>query len=482
MEILDLIKEIWRSKYIFLSIVGVFLCLAVLVQKFAPRVFEAEALILVDQSKGIKDDRSTDAYSAGLSQDRYLKSQVRLAQGEPVIIDALSKIKAKAPTGSDSATELSTSAGAKFLAGLQGSSTDMDRATNIIAIQSAMKVEVEPNSDLIRIAYRSKNPLVAAQFANQLATSFIERNISLYSNPLASKFFKDQRELYQEKLTKAAKDLEKFATSNKIYSIESQRKLELSRRDKAIADLSATQSSISRLDGELTSLKSQLASLKAKINLPTEIFGSNNFSDKRASGNTGSGPNSSGGQNLSDDPPLLHVRLYQESAQKIINFNAELAGLRASESNQVQELRTIEKSLQVMASLSAEFSRLESDVAQNEATIALYTRKSEEAGIQNAWRTNERLSNMQIVQVASPPIRPVFPRGSVIYPLGLLLGIVVGSGAVFVRRIFGQDTATSTTSDKSPYASSLPPDFVAAASRNSNYYNGIEPAKAGARI
>ena len=432
MNITDVFKSVWRRKYLFILVFVLVNICGVLFMRNATRIFEAETLVLVDPSRAMKPQGGGDTYSAGLQQDRYLKSQVKIAQGEPVIIDAIRRIITK-ETGEpnpiiESGAVKTTGILDRLIGFIWSPSWTPKNDENLLAVQSSLRVEAEPNTDLLRIVYRNRDPRRAADFANQITSSFIERHIALSTNPLASEFFREREVTSREKLAKASKDMEKFSVQNKTYSIDGQRKLYLARRDKIASDLSETRSLIGKTGGELNSLKLQLASLKSKINLPPEIFGDTNFS--------GQSNSSTATSNFGGDPPLLHVKLYQDSAQKIINLNAELAGLRQSEANHVRDFDQLNGELEKLAGKAAEFARLEREVDQNEANILLYTRKSAEALIENAWRSNERLSTMQIVQVASVPIRPVFPRAGMIIPLSLLLGLILGCAIVILAEVF----------------------------------------------
>ncbi|MFK5598212.1 GumC family protein [Methylobacterium sp. HMF5984] len=425
MKINEIFASVWRRKYAFLITFIIVNSIGIAVLKNATRIFEAESLILVDFSRSIKSQSGSDIYSAGVQQERYLKSQIKIAQGEPVIIDAIKQIIIK-ETGDlnpivKSGLNKSSSMTSKLVDLVWRPAWRRENDENIFAVQSALRVEPELNTDLLKIIYRNRDPERAAEFANQITRSFIERHISLSTNPLASEFFREREVAARNQLAKVSQELEKFSVQNKTYSVDGQRKLYLARRDKIASDLSETRSQIGKTSGELGSLKMQLASLKSKINLPPEIFGDSNFSGQS---NTPTASSSFGG-----DPPLLHVKLYQESAQKIINLNADLAGLKLSEANQVRDVEQLNTELEKLASKSAEFSRLEREVDQYEANILLYNRKSADAQIENAWRSNERLSTMQVVQQATAPIRPVFPRAGMIVPLSIIIGIILGCAA-----------------------------------------------------
>jgi len=441
MDVTEILRIVWRRKYLFVVVLLAVNVAAVVFLKLATRVFEAQALILVDQGRSPEQRAGGDAYSGALRQDRFMKSQAKIAESETVVADAIRQIRSK-ETGNPNYVVLREPPKqevpqASFMdwfdvSKLAGLLERKEPEEAISTVQNALRVDVEANTDLMKVSYRSVNPVRATLYANQISRSLVDRQIKLYGNPLAAQFFREREQAYRNQLAEATKKLEKFSVANQTYSIADQQKLQLARREKVLASLSATRSSIERTAGELDSLRMQLSSLKSKINLPPEIFGETNFNGR-------AGRSAQSGSGFSDDPPLLHVRLYQESAQKIINLNADIAGLKASEANQQEDLKSVDKQLQVLASRQAEFDRLQRQVEQFEAGIDLYTKKSAEAEIESAWKSNERLSNMQLVQEATVPLRPVFPKAALVLPLGILAGIVAGIGATLLRHFLSQE-------------------------------------------
>ncbi|WP_264045150.1 GumC family protein [Methylobacterium flocculans] len=432
MDFQSLIKLIWRHRLLFASVFILINLAVIALNGYAPKIYESSALILADSGRSLQQ-QSGDSYSGGLRQDRFIKSQVLLARSDDVIADAVKQVQARHPVvleTDESDRSFVTSLITKLLKSSSGENESTSR------VQASSRAEVEPNTDLIRISFRHVDPDRAALYANQIAGSLVERQTKLYSNPLAAQFFKEREESHREKLTRDERALEAYSVANQIYSAEEQQRLVLTRRDQILTNLATTQSSLGRVGGELDSLRTQLSSLRAKINLPTEIFGEVPASSRFGRSTAGSSSSSS---NMSDDPPLLHVRLYQESAQKIVNLNAEIAGLKTAESSSNYELKKIDNELKVLATRQAEFDRLKREIELDNTNIELYAKKSSEAQIENAWKSNERLSNMQVVQAAAVPAEPMFPRASILVPIGLLLGALFGCGACMIRGILAHD-------------------------------------------
>jgi hypothetical protein len=195
----------------------------------------------------------------------------------------------------------------------------------------------------------------------------------------------------------------------KSYSIEQERDLLLKRRDIADKDLAATAGDIQKVQAELDSMRMQLASLRTTIRLPPEIFGSNSF--------PGSGRETVG----QGDPPLLHVKIYQETAQEIVKANASLAGLKSLDQFQRRIQSDINRRLIELASAESEFNRLKGEVDDAQTHMASFVKRGAEAQVDDEWRSNEQLSSTRLIQSATEPRRAAYPK-----PVAVILGAAGG--------------------------------------------------------
>ncbi len=201
MDFQGLITTLWRHKFLFISAFALVNAVFIALMSFAPKIYEGEALILADSGRSLQQ-QSGDSFSLGLRQDRFIKSQVRLAQIDDVIADAMKQItpaKAAAPSADADDTSFISS----FITSLLKSSSSNNESLK--RVQASLRAEVEPNTDLIRIAFRHVDPERAALYANRIAGSLVERQVKLYANPLAAQFFKEREETHRKKLAETRK-------------------------------------------------------------------------------------------------------------------------------------------------------------------------------------------------------------------------------------------------------------------------------------
>jgi uncharacterized protein involved in exopolysaccharide biosynthesis len=367
-----------------------------------PRTYEASAWLVVDFSR----DRLGKEYNRTPSNtelEQFLRSQVAIVQSEDVIREAIRAYGAK-----------------KLFAGNEAGE---DEDSAYLAAKSELSVAIEPNTALIRVRYRANKPEVSADFVNIVAARYLDKYQKIYSNPQATSFFAEQQRDFNERVKGASAKLQDFMVKHKAYGIEDQRLLLLKRRDKMSADLVATQGQISRLRSELDSLTKQLTSLRKAYNFPVEVSGKDTAErymiDPR---------NNAGGKT----PLLAVIQMYVNTIDFLARQKAELSGQEALAAHQEASLAELETRLKSLSEVQAEFSQLQQEVKNSETFADLLFKRSAEAQADNAWRSNEHLSTIQIMQIAKPPLRPAFPKAWMFLGFGLLLGLLAACSAALV--------------------------------------------------
>jgi hypothetical protein len=124
-----------------------------------------------------------------------------------------------------------------------------------------------------------------------------------------------------------------------------------------------------------------------------------------------------------DDPPLLLVKLYQESTQQFLTLKMTIAGLRAAESAHTTELDNVAKDLVTLANLEAETNRLNSA----EQELAEITSRAGEKRIAAAM-TENNLSAIKIAQSASVPFETAGRSVWLFLAIGSFLSALAGVG------------------------------------------------------
>ncbi|GJE15016.1 GumC family protein [Methylobacterium longum] len=399
----SLFEAIWQRKVVvivcFLLVNGVVFA----VLRFSERIYEASAWLNLNNSRAINIEEKHNDLPNPVLNEQALRSQVLIGQSEDVIH------RAAVIGGANSYYPGQSSR--KFR-------DDIPQSRQIdLIVQNSLKISVEPGTSLMKISYKDINPVFAAKMANATAEALRERYLSLNEGSDTADFFRKQETRHELQLSVAAKELREYEISNRTFSIDEERKLTLRRRDSIRSDLSATLGSVKRLEAQLESLRYQLTALRGRITLPPEIFGS-------------SRPAAENSQRMIDqmgsEPPLLNIRIYQDAAQRLVTSNAELAGLNALATTQKADLAALDQRLAELSDREATYNNLKRRLSTIEGYLEANSKKRADAEAENSWRSNERLSSLQVVQPASQPLKPVFPKATVLIPMGLLGGIALG--------------------------------------------------------
>ncbi|MFK5598204.1 GumC family protein [Methylobacterium sp. HMF5984] len=414
MSLTDFISALWKRKYLMIACIILINIVSVLIIKYVPPIFEASALILFNDSTVARLDVANAQNGSNSQRDQAVQSEVMIAQSEVVL--------SRAAEISDSVQHLRATRPQIFREDIP----PINQAE--IFILSKLKVSVEPNTNIIKISFRDNNPVFAAKIANAVAAALRERHITLTTNSGTTDFFRNQEHHYKQELGLAASKLQRYEAENNVFSVKEERRLALDRRDALAKDLAATRGAIQRIDGEINSAKAQAAALRNRINLPPEIFGSTPSALQDQASTTSA-------RQMGQDPSLLHIKVYQELAQKLIMSNTELAGVRALEVSQVSELKAVEQRLLQLSKKDEEYSSLNRNVSAAENYLEILRKRGAEADIDNAWRSNDRLSSLQVIQPAMQPLQPSFPRPLIVAPLGALASLVL---SVFLALILEQ--------------------------------------------
>jgi len=124
------------------------------------------------------------------------------------------------------------------------------------------------------------------------------------------------------------------------------------------------------------------------------------------------------------DPPLLLVRVYQDTVQMLVRTNVDLTGLRSLSARQQAELETIGRDLELLSAKETDYARLKQNVDVASHSSELFARKVVEQEVDAATLSAQQFSRLQVAQEATIPLRPNSPRATVYLAGGVLAGLL----------------------------------------------------------
>ena len=425
--LLALRGRLWVFLTLFLGTVAA----AVLVTMLLPRTYQATVSVLVAN----RDEQSLSNAPQGLrEQVGYMQTQVDVIQSQRVARRVVDDLKLAENPATRSAFARS---------GAHGSIEDWLAG----ALLSQVHVDTTQSS-VIQITYAAHDPAFAAKIANAFATAYMEVNLRLRTEPTkeAAAWFDGQLkslrkdfETAQSRLAAFQKEHGIIATDERV-DVENARLSELSTQ--ALAAQNATydaQSRASQAHGNariedlpevlsnplIQTLKGQLLTAEAKLQeLSTRL-----------------GPRHPEYIQQKSEVDSLRARLNAEE-HKVV------ASLQSADRQNRMHADELQKALAAQRAkvIALRDARAQSLVLMRDVDTA---QKAYEAALQrylvNKVESGAQQTNISILNAATEPTHPSKPKVPLNIALGIIVGLMLGLGAVFLLELV--DRRVRSTAD-----------------------------------
>ena len=444
-------KIVWARKLTFLIVFALITTSAIAFTQLVTPMFQSEALLMTTL------DRAQRQQTQFPDTLRYqLNSQIYIINSEDVLRQAISEFgpqrlypdqKKAASWQWLGALPPNTSAviakGADLLRSDNPDEgrSDIDRA--LLKVKKRLAVNLEKDLQILSLTFRHQDPKIAEQFLSLVVRDFLRRQADLSGNAEAPAFFHQEAARYRDEYKKASNELSNFSKQHSIYSVSQEIELALSRRDDTLAALAKTRGSIAEKEAQAATFQNTLTQLRRRISLPGEIVGPKQNAPV-ATGGTGNKEAKDTNDALTDsnkvpanELPLLLVKVFQETAQSLVNLNSEIVGLKSLEKSQNDALSDVERKLGSLSSISSEFRRLNDQLEQVSKVLEAHVGRAADAQMNADWDASEKLSNVKVAQSATAPTEPVFPPKPLFIALGAVIGLVGGAAACVLLEAAG---------------------------------------------
>jgi polysaccharide biosynthesis transport protein len=284
-----------------------------------------------------------------------------------------------------------------------------------------LAVKHESLTDIIRVAFRHPDPRLAVEFAQAIVEKFAGRYSDLYTNEKAVAFYRERKEKSREEFIRASGALTAFSSANRIYSIREQQKLVLAQRSQLEAALVTTKGVFADKKAQEAEIPTLLAQMGPVGRLPQVTA-----LTPRGGPKTDGEPKEI--ERLAADPPLLLVRVYQDTVALLVKLKTDLAGLQALQAKQEDELGRLADFLGTLSDKEAQFEQLRLAVDGAWRRYELFTKKAHEAQLGHD-QAAARLSSVQVVQAAALPLKPISPSLALLCALVAALAFLPAGAA-----------------------------------------------------
>ncbi len=453
----NLLPALWRRRRMTYLAIALMSGLAYIFYSAVGERYESYALLRVGQ--GIKDKQSSTvnaAFSEGMDLSSRVDSLARIVTTDHVIRQAASRVgfdrlskKPETPGAVSRLFQFVTSYDYSQLIPKQLSflkptpTTNVDdtsqtsdpeaaqKLATVGALRDRITARAEGRSDLLRITFRYRDPIVAAEFVNELANSLVLMQADLVQVPGADIFFEQQNKRLEAEAEKAGTDLRNFSVAAAIYSVADQRTLLLKRADELNTSIASTRGQIEDRKGQKQAILDQLVIMRPvyQSRTVTGIVSNLRGRDYKETENV------AGVAQNEEAPPILLVKVYQDAMASLLKVNTELNGSLRVEKLLVTELEKINAELALLSSKEAEYDRLKRVLTRASAAADHYGSRVIEEQINLDIAKKTQLSSVRVVQSGEQPLSPMFPRLVHLVVIALVAGLLLGMAMAILLEI-----------------------------------------------
>jgi polysaccharide chain length determinant protein (PEP-CTERM system associated) len=339
------------------------------------------------------------------------------------------------------------------------------RETQVEAIRSQIILEplppaiVDPRKPVelnsFKIAFRDRNPKLAAEIANRLARDFISANLRDRTNTAegTTEFFAQQLEKSRADLSDIARQISDYKEN---YQGELPEQLDLNRErlERNRIELAATESKAGAAKDQIRLINQQIQELRtAAASDSTDPSIRKKMLELELNRLLSSGK-------TEKHPDIVHTRAEIASLDELIATKAEEpAAMSRDEMNMRDKLRDYEVD---GSQFSGEIERLKADIAEYEQRIENTPRRAAEldhleaqyrniteavrtlqakqvdAEIGRTIETNNKGERFRVVESAEVPTAPISPNRPVWFTAGTVLGMMLGLALLVLREMSDQ--------------------------------------------
>ncbi len=419
---------LYRNRIAIILIVATALLIGLASILFMPRVYQASASVQVDQQTNkILGTEDTEPVVSGADADRFLQTQVDVLNSRTMAKRVSDRL------GLARSDDFLTSEGAGSLDEL----TPAQREEKVIdALVMNLTIDLRRNSRVVGIAFKSRDPQMAARIANTYCQEYIHSNIQrkFSTGDYSRQFLQNQLGLAKDRLEASERALISYARSTRLIDASNGATAQSGEADQPRSLVTANLVQLNRAlgDAKAQRLQAQQRWEQAEgvpaTTLPEVLSNSamQELLQQRAALNADLGQMR---QHLQPDHPTVlrasaqlseldrQARALGESIRNSIR-NQYLTAQRqeAAISGQVNALKSDTLSEQ---DLGVRYNILRREVDTNrqmyESLLQRFKELSAEAGVTN--------NNITVVDNADVPRRPASPRPLVNMAMALIVGL-----------------------------------------------------------
>jgi len=306
------------------------------------------------------------------------------------------------------------------------------------AVQVVMdNIETSSSSNIIRVSYKAGSPQLAQKVLDRLIELYLEMHITVHQTHGAYEFFVQQSEELSRKLSQYEKDLHRLKDESGFSSLDEQLKLLLGQIStlgeeigRTSAETKSSRAKVRRLEqivaelpaqvvvGETTGLPNTAAEAMRQemfqLRLEESKIQKNYRDDSRIVESIRGQIKEA--QAMLDKEKNTHTQVtkgpdatHQQLQFALLNEQVALADHQAKLEAQQQQLAEAKARLKKLNEAEVTIRNLMREISVHETNYLRYSDNIEQARIEQAME-RQQIANINVVQPATLPVRPVRPR------------------------------------------------------------------------
>ena len=309
----------------------------------------------------------------------------------------------------------------------------LNREQVIAAFQSTVKVEQVRNTRMLRIQVENASPQLSARIANSISDTFIALNLErrMDSSSYAKTFLETQLGLTKARLEESERKLNDYARSRNILTLDEKTNV----LNQTFTEYSTA---LTKVEQEVIKAESDYEAVRSAPGTSLQVLENKTIQDYKAQISKLDQEYQQAAKIYKDDfPKMKQLRAQVDELQGKIN--AEVQNVLASVRNQAQIAKRQENLIrtrlqqtrgEIMSAQdrSVDFNLLKREVDTNRELYNGLLQQVKEVGVAGGVEAN----NIQVVDKAEAPLFPYKPNLAMSAAIGLLAGIVLGLGIVFL--------------------------------------------------
>ena len=298
----------------------------------------------------------------------------------------------------------------------------------LMLVQQNLKTEIVPDSSILNVSYESKDGLLARDIVKAYVDRYLEVRSEVYTKTASAHFLTGEREQTLAKVAEVEEQIRKIKNEAGVGDIQEYAKILQGRIGTMQTEMLTARTQHKTADAEVAIVRQRLvAGMEQNLDEMRKRYGNNStiiraMEDRLAA--TRSGLIAASTEPDKNQPAVSSV--LQDLRKRLEDAITTSEVAKARETAIADEIAKAEASQKLINDVELKIKQLLRGANLKEDALKIVAQAADRAELLAAFQ-GEKLNNVNIVQPATLPLRPVSPNRLMLLALGCF---VAGTGAV----------------------------------------------------